>query len=213
MENLFLSLGAVAMTMLLATMSPGPNMIAVISSTVSSGRNAGLMTGLGIVTGALCWSVAALAGLAGLFEYFPNVAIALRMIGAMYLIWLGIRSLKSMRQGAALSISRGERTSKFTAFRVGYVICMTNPKALLFFGSVLTALVPAGAQLWWNVAAVLVIISIGSMMHTLTAILFSRPAVLARYLQSRRAISGVFGILFIGFGGKIALDTFKQLRA
>ena len=214
MQDLMISLGAIGMVTLLATMSPGPNMVAVISASVGNGQKAGLLTGAGIVVAAMIWAIAALLGLATLFELFPLVALSLRAVGALYLIWLGIKSILSMQGKSGFSVPETKvRSTHFRAFKIGFTICITNPKALLFFGSVLTALVPARAPVWWSFSALLLMAGISMTMHTITATLFSRPAVMARYLKAKRVISGVFGVLFIGFGGKIALDTLRQLRS
>lgn len=214
MTALLIPLGAIALATLLAAMSPGPNMVAVISATVTGGKSLGLLTGFGIVAGGTCWAIAALIGLASLFEYFPNVALALRGVGAAYLVWLGLKSLQSTRQKSSFQVAQSPtQLSPRKAFRVGFTISITNPKALLFFGSVLTALVPPAAPFWWSAAALVVMMGIAMSIHTITATLFSRPSVMARYLKGKKAISATFGILFVSFGGKIALETYKQFRA
>jgi len=120
-----------------------------MSASVSKGRPAGYATGLGLATGGLVWATLTIMGAATVFELFPTAVLVFRLLGASYLVWLGYKYLHSAwrGQGAALKITKVTH-SNWVAFRTGFIVVMTNPKAMLFFSSVFVAFIPATAPLY-----------------------------------------------------------------
>ena len=88
--ELIVTLSAIGAVSTLAWLSPGPNMLAVASVSVSKGRRAGVATALGLALGGLVWATLTIMGAATAFELFPNAVLAFRLMGASYLIWLEI---------------------------------------------------------------------------------------------------------------------------
>ena len=129
---------AIATINMLAWLTPGPNMLVIISAATKSRRD-GYVTALGVGFGGVLWGLLAVSGIAIVFELFPKAALALRLFGAGYLIWLGTKAWQSSAPAAALP-----RTT-LAPFKTGFMVMMTNPKAVLYFGSILTAFVPPHA--------------------------------------------------------------------
>ncbi|WP_193184088.1 LysE family translocator [Nisaea sediminum] len=197
---------------LLAWISPGPNMIAVMSSAMARGRRSGLLTGLGLSTGATVWSILAVLGVSALFELFPDAVVLLRLAGAGYLLWLGLKALRSAAYGGTGDISADvSGQSGKRAYLTGLLVSLTNPKAALFFGSILTAFVPANAGTWLLASIVLLCAALAILCHSITATVFSTAPMIRLFARARRRINVAFGIVFAGLGAGIAYDTLRRL--
>jgi len=199
--EIFLALITINM---LAWLTPGPNMLVIISAATQS-RKDGYITALGVGFGGVIWGLLAVSGVAIVFELFPKAALALRLLGAGYLIWLGYKAWRSTAPMGALTRATP------APFKTGLLVMMTNPKAVLYFGSILTAFVPPHAPLWM----LLLIVAMGSvqaiLQHFITATLFSTPSVQRWFKASHRGLQRVFGTLYIALGLGVAVDAYKRL--
>jgi threonine/homoserine/homoserine lactone efflux protein len=123
-----------AMAILAAT--PGPSNLFAIANGMSRGRKAVLLGVAGMNTATLIWYVAAALGLGALALAFPKAVRALIVVGAVYLVWLAYKAIKS---GLAKEGGLGHATihASRSAYWDSFLVQMTNPKILLFFGAVL----------------------------------------------------------------------------
>jgi threonine/homoserine/homoserine lactone efflux protein len=121
---------------------PGPSVLYVVARTVEQGRSAGLVSVLGLETGALIHVGAAAAGISALVASSPTAFTALRYGGAAYLLWLGVRTLRRSRSAAPAAL--GGAASYRRLFRDGVLVDVLNPKTSLFFLAFLPGFVHAG---------------------------------------------------------------------
>jgi len=212
LHDLMITLTGLAVVNVLAWLSPGPNTLAMISASISNGRRAGFSTALGSSTGGLVWATLTVMGAATLFDLFPKAVFILRLIGAAYLIWIGVKALQSARrgQGAALTVSQ-VNDSGWAAFRTGFLVIMTNPKAVMFFGSVFTAFVPVEAPIWVLVVIVIFSQTQAFLQHCLTVLVFSSQIVVRRFQLARRKVTAVIGTLYCGLGAAVAMDALRRM--
>ena len=125
-----------AMAILAAT--PGPSNLFAIANGMSRGKRAVLLGVAGMNTATLIWYVAAALGLGALALAFPRTVKALIVLGALYLLWLAYRSVRSgFDSRAQPAIGAAEIRPGRSAFWDGFMVQITNPKILLFFGAVL----------------------------------------------------------------------------
>ncbi len=120
-----------------ALASPGPAFIAMIRSSFIGGRRAGLLTGLGLGVAAVMWSALALLGLNMIFAAVPSAYIILKVIGALYLLWLAVALWRNARQpidAVVPGLSKG--------FLLGLVTNMANPKLVFFIAAIFSTLLP-----------------------------------------------------------------------
>ena len=122
-----------------ALVSPGPAFIVMIRSSFSGGRRAGLLTGLGLSIAAVSWSLLALLGLQMVFIAVPTAYIALKLLGAGYLIWFAISLWRHADQPVESVPGGGGR-----GFRLGLITNFANPKAVFFIAAIFSTVVPAG---------------------------------------------------------------------
>ncbi len=212
LHTLYITLAGIALVNMLGWLSPGPNMLAVMSASVSKGRTSGYATGLGLATGGMIWATLTIMGAATVFELFPTAVLAFRLIGASYLAWLGYKYLRSAWRGdaAKLVISKVEHSNR-AAFRTGFIVVMTNPKAMLFFSSVFVAFIPASAPLWMWIVILVFSQTQAFLQHCLTAWLFSSRAVLGRIETAQRRVNGAIGALYVGLGFGIGMDALRRI--
>jgi len=201
------TLAAIAAINVLGWLTPGPNMLVIISNATRS-RKAGYVTALGVVSGGFIWALLALSGVAIVFELFPNFIFALRLLGAGYLIWIGTKSIRYASKPAKTTAPAARSHQTFLR---GFLVVMTNPKAIIFFGSILTALVPANAPPALLAAIIALTLTQGLLQHFITATLFSTPPVQRWFKAAHRSMQRLFGTLYIALGLGVAVDAYKRL--
>jgi threonine efflux protein len=190
------NLPLILLAALFASSSPGPATLALAGTSMASGRKSGLALASGITTGSLTWSVAAALGLGAVMLANAWVLEVIRYFGAVYLMFLAYkaaRSALSRKDIATKSFSGGMQALYFK----GLALHLTNPKAILFFGSLFSLGVPPGTSAQ---ELVLVIAAVGLQSFLVFhgyALLFSSQSMTALYLKLRRWFEAVFAI---GFG-------------
>lgn len=127
---------------MLITASPGPDNLMVLSMGISKGRRHGMAFGLGCALGCLSHTVLAAIGVSALIAASPAAFTALKVCGGLYLIWLGIKALRS-RGGAHVGDVSQAEDSLWRLFFKGVFANAINPKVVLFFLSFLPQFVVA----------------------------------------------------------------------
>ena len=196
---------------LLGAMSPGPSLAVVLRSTLAGGRVAGLAAGLAHGLAVACYALLTVAGLSVLIARSPQLFIALQLAGAGWLIYLGTTALRSHRGATATAGEAGganPATGPGRAAFNGFMIAFLNPKLALFMLALFSQFLPAEPS--WRVYALLVTtISVtDALWYCLVALLFSRPAWLARLQRQGPRIDQILGAVLVLLG---ALVIFRLL--
>jgi threonine/homoserine/homoserine lactone efflux protein len=138
---------------ILVTASPGPDNLMVLGMGISKGRKRGIAFGLGCALGCLSHTFLAAVGVSALLAASPMAFMILKIIGGLYLIWLGINALRSSGVGNLAAVQADERTLSSLFFK-GVFANAINPKVVLFFLSFLPQFViPANGNVSWQTAA------------------------------------------------------------
>ncbi len=206
--NYFFVLGSLFVVHLLALISPGPNILVVVQTAAGRTRTSGVAAALGVATGAAVWSGIALAGLNIVFAHTTWLYGGLRLVGGLYLIYLGVKLWRGAPQ--PLVASAGADTSglgKGRAFRLGLLTTLTNPKAALFFAGVFTALLPPAAPLWLKWAAVGLIVIDSSLFHVGLACFFSTGRIQRAYNSSKIWLDRSAGLVLGVLGIRLLADS------
>lgn len=199
-------LAAIAGVMLLGCVSPGPDLIAVTSHALAK-RRAGLLTAFGIASAHALWALLAVFGLGLILAQVAWLYEGIRIAGALYLIYLGIKTLMGLRKLTSASDAQAVSVrSDAQAYQRGLIVGLTNPKAAAFFGSLFVAVLPAHAPIWIHAATIGVVAGVSVSWFSAMAVLFSTPKVQRGYTQLRKPIDAVMGTVLIGLGGKLAAD-------
>ncbi|MDA9207415.1 LysE family translocator [Octadecabacter sp.] len=183
---------------LLAIASPGPNILAVIGTSMSVGRPSGMSLAMGVAAGSFTWALLTVFGLSALLATYASALLAIKIFGGLYLLWLAYKSFKSAASKHDIDATElaGGRRTPFGYFKRGYIIQMTNPKAALAWIAIISLGLKDGAPLWVGAAIVLGTFILSICIHLMYAIAFSTPAMVRLYSKSRRAIQGVLGTFF-----------------
>lgn len=137
------ALAGLAAVHLLAVASPGPSTMLMIQTSAVAGRRAGLWSALAMMIGAMVWAVAALFGLHILFERFEWVYTGFRIVGAAYLLYLAATTWRHAREPMAEApVDAGASLGGSRAFRRALLLQLSNPKLIVFYGSIFLSLLP-----------------------------------------------------------------------
>jgi threonine/homoserine/homoserine lactone efflux protein len=185
-------------------LTPGPDMLYVTARGASEGRAAGIASALGVGAGTLFHIAIVALGLAALLQAVPVAYLALRIAGAIYLIYLGVRAFRS---GSTLSLQRVEPAPLSVVFRQGVITNVLNPKVALFFLAFLPQFVDPsrGNPVLQIIVLGLLFDFTGTMVNLGVALGASGAATRLREANRARAIlQRVTGVLFVGLGLRLA---------
>jgi threonine/homoserine/homoserine lactone efflux protein len=188
-------------------LTPGPDMLYVAARSTSEGRAAGIVSSLGIATGTLFHISAVALGLSALLAAVPVAYTVVRIGGAIYLMYLGVRAFAKHSPLATREIARA---SLGTIFRQGAITNILNPKVALFFLAFLPQFVdPArGSAAAQIVVLGLIFDTSGTIVNTIVALGASRAAERVRAnSRSVDILHRITGVVFIGLGLRIALAS------
>jgi threonine/homoserine/homoserine lactone efflux protein len=136
---------------ILITLSPGPDNMMVLGAGIAKGRTRGIAFGLGCAMGCLNHTLLAVIGVSALIAASPLAFTALKVVGGLYLIWMGVQALRS-RGGAKVAAGVPDESARQLFFK-GLVANAINPKVVLFFLSFLPQFVVASrGDANWQIA-------------------------------------------------------------
>lgn len=200
------ALAGLAVVHLLAVASPGPSTVLVIQTAAVSGRRAGLLAAFAMMLGALVWAAAALYGLQILFARFDWLHVAFRVGGAAYLLYLAFMLLRHAGVPLPEADPSAIRAGAWQGFLKALLLQLSNPKVMVFMGSIFVSLLPAQPPAWMD-ATVLAIVAVNEFTwFALLALLFSGETARAFYRRTKLWLDRFMGGALALLGLKLALD-------
>jgi threonine/homoserine/homoserine lactone efflux protein len=182
------------------TVTPGPDMAVVTRSALANGWSAAVRTTLGINLGLLVWAIAAAVGVAALLAASAAAFTVFKLVGAAYLIVLGVRAFRSRESDTPVGASSG-------AFRRGLFANLLNPKIGVFYTTLLPQfVVPGHSVLAQSLGLALAHNALGLLWLPAYAKLVVRAGELLRRPRIRRSLDRVTGVVLVGLGVRLALD-------
>jgi threonine/homoserine/homoserine lactone efflux protein len=198
---------AVASVWLVAAVSPGPNFLMTAQIAVTRSRASGLAAVCGIAVATAIWGVSGLLGIRALFVAAPWAYAALKIVGAAYLVFAGLRLIVlAERRSKATAALETAGLSAFRAFRIGLVTSLSNPRSAMSVASIFAVTLPPHPSLVMGAAAVAVMVAISVAWYVTVVYLFAAGAVAGAYRKARRSIDRIAGGLLILFGTRLALE-------
>ena len=208
-------------------LTPGPDVMFIVAHAVRGGARAGLAAALGITAGCLVHVLAAALGVSALLLASGTAFAALKWLGAVYLVYVGVQMLRSAWRPTTVKTiavsahpaSAGGRfdskNGRLSVFRRGFLTNVLNPKVALFFLAFVPQFIaPGTAHTGW------VFLTLG-LIFTANGLLVCAGWALAASWAARRAgalqralrwLDGVAGGLFVAFGVKLALTEAPSAR-
>ena len=177
--------------------SPGPNIMAVIGTSMAIGRGPGRALAAGVATGSLIWGLLTLAGVSALLSAYASVLTVLKIGGALYLLWLAFKALRSAATPGdpATTAVRIDGPLRSYYWR-GLAVQMSNPKAALTWIAIMSLALDGAAPLWAGAVVVAGTGVISLLGHLAYAQLFSTAPMIAAYRRARRWVEGALGVFF-----------------
>ena len=183
---------------LLAIASPGPNVLAVIGTSMSIGRPQGIALAFGVAAGSLCWALATAGGLSALLSSYASALVGIKLAGGLYLLWLAYKAFRSATATRDLEACALDEPSRnlLRFARRGFTIQMTNPKAALAWVAIISLGLKENAPLWVALSIVIGTAILSVIIHCVYAIAFSTPVMVRFYSRARRWIQAALGAFF-----------------
>ena len=186
--------------------SIGPNILAIIGTSMERGRDAGVRLALGVGSGSAVWATLSVAGLTALITAYAGIVTLLKIFGAAYLMWLAYKAFRSAATPAHLQKPQSARGQNL--YLQGIAIQLTNPKAALQWIAIVGIGLGHEAPLWVGLALIVIATALSLAVHVIYAVTFSTAPVVVAYQKGRRWIEGTLGLFFSFAAFKIA--TYRQ---
>jgi threonine efflux protein len=188
-----------------ALILPGPDFVAVVRSAVAHGAVGGFLTTLGVTAGLCLYATLSLVGLSAVLVEYQWLTWVVRVLGGGYLVWLGIRLLRT--GPVPLEVAAGEQRRLHRPVVFGFVVTLTNPKAIVLFASVFATAVTAATP-GWLMAVMIGLVGVASLgWYSLVSCCMASGPVLRRLGRMRHWIERTAGACFIVIGGKVMADA------
>ncbi|MEC3918130.1 LysE family translocator [Nocardia sp. CDC160] len=193
----------------LGSMSPGPDFLIVLRNSVVSGRHAGIASAGGIAAGVFVWALVTAIGVAGLLAASAQAYTVVKLVGAIYLAFIGIRALLAARRGDYRPDpdAAANRRSALVSFRQGLLTNLLNPKCAVFFIALVPQFLPAhpSALGTLELAAVCTVANL----VWLVTLAFGVGALRQWFTRRRvrRILDAAMGTFMVGLGLRIAMES------
>lgn len=180
----------------LGAMSPGLSLAMVVRHTLGGGRSKGIVCAWAHSIGIGFYALITLLGLAVALKKAPLLFNGIAIMGALYLAWIGIQSLRS-NGGVQAKLAAGEATDTFTAARDGLAISLFNPKILLFFLALFSQFVMVADSMTGQALIVLTPLIVDGLWYSFVVLMLSHSRVLPKLREKAGLIDKLTGIVLI----------------
>jgi threonine/homoserine/homoserine lactone efflux protein len=209
MQDLPALLGIVA-ALSVGVVSPGPSFVFIARTALSSSRAEGVCAAFGMGAGGVLFALAALFGLQGLLLALPSLYLLLKVLGGMYLAYLGLRIWLSAKQPLPVGgLASGKRTTRLKSLLLGFTTQVSNPKTAIVYASVFAAFMPARQSLGFDLALATIVFAIEASWYTLVALVLSTERPRIAYLRRKAWVDRIAGGVMVTLGLKLASSAFR----
>ncbi|MEE3632694.1 LysE family translocator [Pseudomonas sp. AL 58] len=200
---------AVALFTVLAVISPGADFAMVTRSSYAFGRRAGLMAALGIACGVQVHVLYTVLGIALIISQSPLLFLAMKALGAGYLIYLGYKSFTNTQRIALGDDDGASRLGVFAALRSGFLTNALNPKTMLFVVSAYTQVVQPDSSLATDFGYGFFMSFAHWVWFSLVAVFFSSDALRRTMLDRQGLVDKLIGMALIGLGVAVVFASVR----
>jgi threonine efflux protein len=194
---------------LLAAASPGPDFALVTREAIVNGRRAGLLTSIGIALGLAIHITYSAAGVATLVAHSSGLLLAVKLLGAGFLFYLGLSSLKA-QDGNVASRTDQSIPDRSNVLAQGFLCNLLNPKAPLYFLALFTAVIPAGTPLITLCIYGAWLVILQWLWFTAVAVLFSHAPIRSALASARGWIERFFAIAMIALAIRLLWSAVRN---
>jgi threonine/homoserine/homoserine lactone efflux protein len=200
----------IAIAHALAVASPGPDLAIVTRQTLAHGRAAGLRTALGIASGISFHVAYGMFGLGWAIERFPSLLIALRLIGALLLLWIGWSAVRAKPAGLSISTTPNVQPAARRDYAVGLFTNVLNVKAMLFFVALCSAVITGETPAWLKLALGGWMIAATGAWFCFIAWTLGHPGLRERLRRNAHRIDHAMGAILLALGAAMLLTLIRH---
>lgn len=201
----FATLGTIFVVHMLGLMSPGPDFIMCAKNSLTYSRRTGIYTAIGFALGIAVHVAYCLAGLALVISKSIIVFNVIKLLGAAYLIYIGVKSIMAKRMPIEINASKKKDISPMKAIKIGFLTNVLNPKATMFFLGMFTLVISPDTPAFTMAVASVMMVVTTAIWFSIVAIFLTHPKIQGVVDRAQGAINKTFGALLVALGMKIAL--------
>ena len=190
--------------------SPGPSFVMVARLAVATSRANGLGAAVGMGVGGAVFAVAALSGLQAVLLAVPSVYVALKLLGGLYLGYLGLRIFRSATVPVAVELPGHDAAASLSrSFWLGLTTQVSNPKTAIVYASVFAAFLPNTFSPLFVAALLCVVFAIEAGWYAVVATMLSSSRPRGAYLRYKAWVDRTAGLVMVGLGLKLIASARK----
>ncbi|MEN9435310.1 MAG: hypothetical protein RLZZ422_2899 [Pseudomonadota bacterium] len=201
------ALFAIVAALTVGVISPGPSFIMVARVAIASSRQQGLQAALGMGAGSVIMASIALLGLQSVLLTIPALYLVLKVLGGLYLCYLGFLIFRAATQPLAIQNTASSNTPQ--AFWLGLLTQVSNPKTAIIYASVFAAFLPATFSWGFALTLLVVMFIIESSWYALVALVLSSTKPQSIYLSYKLWMDRIAGLVMFGLGLKLISSSVK----
>ena len=190
----------------LVIVTPGPDTALTIRNTLLGGRHSGIQTAFGVVAGQATWALATAAGVAALLRASQPAFDAVRLVGAAYLVYLGVQALVAAVRGRDSRPPCSAAPKHGAPLRQGLISNLTNPKMAAFFSSLLPQFAGGHASFLELLALGLIFCSMTLVWLIGYAVAVAKAGDFLRRAKVKRVLQGITGAVLVALGLRLATE-------
>jgi RhtB (resistance to homoserine/threonine) family protein len=198
---------SLALLWTVAVVTPGPNFFNTAQLAASCSRRHGVVASAGVATGTVMWGLAGGLGIKSLFTAAPMLYLAFKIIGGCYLIYLGLKLFRRSAPAMCQSVlALQARRSLFSAWRLGLLGNLSNPKAALFVATIFASTMPPSPSPMLLTLAVITMATLSFSWYCCVALVFSSERMANFYSRSRKWLDRFAGSCYMLFGAHLVAN-------
>ncbi|WP_088347070.1 MULTISPECIES: LysE family transporter [Rhodomicrobium] len=206
--SLIAQLAAIAGTLLIGAMIPGPSFVVVARNAVGISRYAGFVSALGIGIGGVLYSCVALMGLYTIFAAASWLYVVLKCAGGAYLVYVAIMIWRHAPEPLSVAAADGRASRTIIeALGAGFITHVSNPKVIIFYGGIFSALLPSQPPVWCYLVIPVLVFFVEAGWFAVVALGFSSTLPREFYLRSKTAIDRVAAAAIGALGLRLVLKS------
>ena len=190
----WLSLAAIC---ILGAFSPGPSLMVILSITASNGRKAGFLSSFGHGLGVFIYALLSATGLSIILNTYSQLLILVQFLGALFLLYIGIRTIRSLFLTTADSSKVSSKNMMPNRFIDGFLIAIFNPKIAAFFLSLFSQFLIVGQTFIIHLGMALLAGTIDTIAY-LAMVTLASTSIMLKFLSTyKKSVEASFGLLLI----------------
>jgi threonine/homoserine/homoserine lactone efflux protein len=201
MQAELVSLAGIVGALAIGAVSPGPSFVMVARVAISTSRAKGLAASLGIGFGGVAFALAALLGLQAVLVAVPALYAGLKLLGGLYLCYLGYRIFSRAKQPLQIDSNDGsEHASVYGSLLLGLTTQVSNPKTAIVYASIFAAFLPSTFSVPFALALLCIVFAVEAAWYSIVALVLSSPAPRRVYLSYKACVDRAAGLVMLGLG-------------